>query len=139
MKSIRDLWQKFKSSEPIAKLRSVKNVEIVLAAILALIAIVAYFAISANGRKSRYAPTLATEVKMTDEEQRLSALLSKIQGIGEARVYISYGDKKDVTGVVIVAKGADTSEKRVSVVRCVEIATGASVDQIQIFQMENGG
>ena len=139
MKSIRDFWEMVKRSKPIAKLRSVKNVEIVIAAILSLIAIVAFFAISASGRKPRYASTSAVEAKMTEDELRLSSLLSKMRGIGEARVYISYDDKKEVSGVVIVAKGADTPDKRVSVIRCVETATGATVDQIQIFQMANGG
>ena len=139
MKSIRSLWERIKNSRWFVKLRSVKNIEIVIAAILALIAIVAYFAIASGDRKTKAKASFSVESKMTDEETRLSSILSQMEGIGESKVYISYDNDKKIAGVVVVAKGADSAEKRVSVIRCVEIATGASVDQIQIFQMANGG
>lgn len=136
MKSIPNLSEKVKGL--FSKIKVKKNAEIVIAAILALIAIVAYFAIGAAGRTKSASTGGKISAEMTDEEKRISAMISEIDGIGSARVYISYDDKK-VSGVVVVAKGADKTDKKVQIVRLLEIATGASVDQIQIFQKANGG
>lgn len=45
----------------------------------------------------------------TDIEMRLTNLLNQMQGVGESCVMITYQDKDNVEGVVIVAEGGDNA------------------------------
>jgi len=139
MKLIRDKWNRLKESKLLAKLRSVKNIEIILAAVLALIAIVLYFSVTAVSRAEKSAGDTSVFAEMTDSEKRLSDTISQIDGIGEASVLITLGGDGAPVGVVVVASGANSIEKRVQIIRCVEIATGVTVDKIQVYKKANGG
>ena len=135
MKFLRDAKNKIANSKLITKLKGVKNLEIVLAVLLAAVAVVAYVAISVGGgaKKSE------TQVQMTEAEARVAEVISEISGVGKTRVLITNGADKSVVGVVVVAEGASTMDSRVKMIRLVEKATGATVDQIEIFEMAKGG
>ena len=137
MKFLHDIKEKVGKSRLVAKLKTVKNIEIVIAVVLALVAAVTYFAISA--KKSNSATTGSKSVQMTEEEARLAELISEISGVGRSRVLITTGVEEEVIGVVVVAEGASDVNNRVKMIRCVEKATGATVDEIEIFEMANGG
>lgn len=136
MKFLHDVKSKIAKSKWFVKLKSVKNVEIVLAVALAAIAIVAYVAISLGGGAKK---TQSAEPQMTEAEARVAQVISEISGVGKARVLITAGADKSVVGVVVVAEGANNIDSRVKMIRCVSAATGASVDQIEIFEMAKGG
>lgn len=136
MRSIRSIKERIASNKVISRLKKVKNIEIVIAVILALIAAIAYFAI---GAKSSESASTNANVAMSEGEARLAELISEIAGVGKSRVLITTGSEKEVVGVVVVAEGVTDMSNRVKVIRCVEKATGATVDQIEIFEMENGG
>ena len=135
MKFLRDAKNKIANSKLITKLKGVKNLEIVLAVLLAAVAVVAYVAISVGGgaKKSE------TQVQMTEAEARVAEVISEISGVGKTRVLITNGADKSVVGVVVVAEGASNMDRRVKMIRLVEKATGATVDQIEIFEMAKGG
>ena len=135
MKFLRDAKNKIANSKLITKLKGVKNLEIVLAVLLAAVAVVAYVAISVGGgaKKSE------TQVQMTEAEARVAEVISEISGVGKTRVLITNGADKSVVGVVVVAEGASNMDSRVKMLRLVEKATGATVDQIEIFEMAKGG
>ena len=76
---------------------------------------------------------------MTEAEARVARMISELAGVGEARVLITNGADKAVVGVVIVAEGAESIGNRVKMIRLAEKATGATVDQIEIFEMAKGG
>ena len=135
MKFLRDAKNKIANSKLIPKLKGVKNLEIVLAVLLAAVAVVAYVAISVGGgaKKSE------TQVQMTEAEARVAEVISEISGVGKTRVLITNGADKSVVGVVVVAEGASNMDSRVKMIRLVEKATGATVDQIEIFEMAKGG
>ncbi|MBO4478906.1 MAG: hypothetical protein J5774_00910 [Clostridia bacterium] len=135
MKFLRDAKNKIANSKLITKLKGVKNLEIVLAVLLAAVAVVAYVAISVGGgaKKSE------TQVQMTEAEARVAEVISEISGVGKTRVLITNGADKSVVGVVVVAEGASNMDSRVKMIRLVEKATGATVDQIEIFEMAKGG
>ncbi len=137
MKFLRDLKEKITNSGAFKKLKEVKNLEIIIAALLAIIAIVVYFAVSTKGASQKNA-TQST-VEMTETEARVAKMISDIAGVGKARVLITNGADKEVVGVVVVAEGASDMNNRVKMIRLVEKATGASVDRIEIFEMEKGG
>ena len=46
------------------------------------------------------------EINSTETEQRLENILSQMQGIGKVHVMITYQEKSNVEGVVVVAEGA---------------------------------
>ena len=135
MKLLREAKTKIANSKWFTRLKSVKNLEIVVAVILALIAIVVYFVI-AGGRNAKSASASA---EMTENEKRVAEMISEISGVGDARVLISSGADKEIVGVVVVAEGAGGMDNRVKIIRLVEKATGATVDRIEIFEMEKGG
>ena len=140
MKFIHEFKQKVASSKLITKLKSVKNVEIIIAVVLALVAAVTYFVIAAKGKSKVTSASLNSyKVEMTESEARLARTISDIAGVGEANVLISRSADGEIVGVVVVAKGANDMTNRVKMIRCIEKATGASVDKIEIFEMSNGG
>ena len=138
MNFIREIKSKLAGSKVIAKLKSIKNVEIVIAVILALVAAIAYFAVTALTAKGDEAVETAI-VQMNESEARLAEMISEISGVGRSRVLITNGENAEVIGVVVVAEGAEDMSNRVKMIRCVEKATGATVDKIEIFAMGKGG
>ena len=138
MNFLHNIKSKIASNKAVAKLKKVKNIEIVIALIFALIAAVAYFAVTAKTAKEDSVST-ATAVKMTETESRLAEMISEISGVGRSRVLITTGDDAKVIGVVVVAEGAKDMSNRVKMIRCVAKATGATVDEIEIFEMQKGG
>jgi len=137
MKFLRETKSKIVNSKWYAKLKSVKNLEIIIAAIFAIIAIIVYFAISTSSHQEKTSPKVSVE--MTETEARVSEMISEISGVGDARVLITSATDKSIIGVVVVAEGANGMANRVKILRCVEKATGATVDQIEIFEMGKGG
>lgn len=136
MKFLRDVKGKIVKSKWFGKLKKVKNLEIVLAMALAFVAIVVYFALCFGARGEKVS---RPEIEMTEAEARVARMISELAGVGEARVLITNGADKAVVGVVIVAEGAESMDNRVKMIRLAEKATGARVDQIEIFEMEKGG
>ena len=81
---------------------------------------------------------------MTEEEQRVSATLSKIAGAGETRVSIYYaqeasafgGGSRTPVGAVIVAQGAGDVAVRLNLLRAAETLLGLNANQVDVFLME---
>ena len=135
MKFLREMKGKISESKWFQRLKSVKNLEIIIAVILALVAIVVYFSISVKGGSK----LTSQSTEMSDSEKRIAEMISEISGVGDARVLITSHADKTLLGVIVVAEGLGNMDNRVKIIRLVEKATGATVDQIEIFEMENGG
>ena len=84
---------------------------------------------------------------MTEEEQRVSATLSRIAGAGEIRVSIYYAQAagafgsggRTPVGAVIVAQGAGDVGVRLNLLRAAETLLGLSAAQVEVFPMEEEG
>ena len=139
MNFVRRIKAKLADSKLVTKLKSVKNIEIVIAVILALIAAALYFAVTAKTANNESAATIQTTVQMNENEARLAEMISEISGVGRSRVLITTGNDAQIVGVVVVAEGAENMDNRVKMIRCVEKATGAKVDEIEVFEMQKGG
>ena len=137
MRFVREIKEKITTGKLFAKIKNGKNVEIVIAVILALIAAVSYFLITAKGKSG--GGNSGESLQMNDSESRLAAVISEISGVGKANVMITTDEDREIVGVVVVMEGAEDMGNRVKVIRCVEKATGATVDKIEIFEMTNGG
>ena len=66
-----------------------------------------------------------------DAAEALAAVLSSVQGVGEARVLISEN------GVVIVCSGAESARTRLDIIRAVSSYTGFGSDKITILKARN--
>ena len=81
---------------------------------------------------------------MTEEEQRVSATLSKIAGAGDVRVSIYYaqeasafgGGSRTPVGAVIVAQGAGDIAVRLNLLRAAETLLGLDASRVDVFLME---
>ena len=86
-----------------------------------------------------------SSIAMTEEEQRVSATLSRIAGAGEVRVSIYYAQEassfgssaKTPVGAVIVAQGANQVAVRLNLIRAAETLLGLSAREVDVFAMED--
>ncbi len=68
----------------------------------------------------------------TDEE-KMAAVLSRIQGAGEVSVLLRQDGEG---GAVVVCRGADSAEVRLRIVKAVSAYTGLGSDRIVVLRME---
>ena len=64
-----------------------------------------------------------------EEEARLEALLSRMEGVGQVRLLLSDN------GAAVVCQGADAGSVRLAVTEAVRCYTGLGADRIEIFKM----
>jgi len=82
---------------------------------------------------------------MTEEEQRLSATLSRIAGAGETRISLFYAQPasafgsagREMVGAVIVSQGAGDVKVRLDLMRAAEALLGLDARQVEVFPMED--
>ena len=75
----------------IRKIKSVKNIEIIVCIILIAIILLLYGIVrEAKKKQAESGNAGATIVETASDEERLAAVLSKIQGAGKVEVYIGY-------------------------------------------------
>ena len=73
----------------------------------------------------------ASGIPYTTECERLSALLSSIEGVGETEVLLS------ASGAVVVCDGAERVQVRLAVTEAVAFYTGLGSDRILVMKLEN--
>ena len=91
-----------------------------------------------------FPPGGAVKAGMTEEEQRVSATLSRIAGAGDVRVSIYYaqeasafgGGNRSPVGAVIVAQGASDIAVRLNLLRAAETLLGLDANRVDVFLME---
>lgn len=72
----------------------------------------------------------------TDEEARLSRVLSAMSGAGQVEVAVFYQDENSVPcGAVVVAQGADDVEVRLQLSRAVCTLLGLEPSQVEVFKL----
>lgn len=72
-------------------------------------------------------------------EKRLARTLSDIAGAGEVSVLINEAEDGEVTGVLIVAEGADEVGVKLRLLGAVEAALGVDASRIEIIEMGGTG
>ena len=73
----------------------------------------------------------ATGVSLETEGEKLSALLTQMQGVGRAKVLLSQ------SGAVVVCDGADAAAVRLYVTNAVMSYTGLGSDRISVIKMKS--
>lgn len=85
-----------------------------------------------------------TEPAMTEEEQRISATLSRIAGAGRTRLSIAYAEAESAfsssprtpVGAVIVAEGAGDIAVRLNLIRAAQALLGLPPGAVEVFVSE---
>ena len=89
---------------------------------------------SGSGRTDRAQSADALEstgVSLETEGEKLSSLLTQMQGVGRAEVLLSQ------SGAVVVCDGADTASVRLYVTNAVMSYTGLGSDRISVIKMKS--
>lgn len=102
---------------------------IVVAALIALLILVVFLFFGTGGEESAL-----DDYSKSDAEVRLTALLERIDGVGDTEVMITE-EEGVVTGVVIVCEGADRIMVRNDILNAVSTALNINKNIIAIYSM----
>ena len=116
--------------ENIKKFFNNKTTRIVLLLLIALLLVFAVYRVFFKSEPKTTAVYEATEL-----EERLSRILSKIDGVGDTTVMVSEEDGRAVSAV-IVFRGADSILTRIRVIDAAAGALGISKERILIYPAE---
>lgn len=109
-----------------------KNRTIIIVALLAIV-LIGVLLFSTGGKSST--PTFSSTEK-SQTEQKLSTILSSIEGVGNTDVMINESDGV-VLGVVIVSEGADSIMVKSDILNAVSTALNIDKKIIVIYSMKN--
>ncbi len=80
-----------------------------------------------------------SEAEFSDKEEKLSAVLSQIEGVGRCSVLFRESDKNEKGGALVVCDGADSAAVCLSVKEAVSAYTGLGSNRIVILKTKQGG
>ena len=128
------------------KLKSIKHIEIILAVLFGLIILMVYFSStsssSTNSQTNYEDESLSAVSAYTQEvEQKLTNLLSKIDGVGAVDVMIMIDEKTNletealptITSAVVVAEGARNVWVKLEIVKAVEALLNLNTSNIEVL------
>ena len=107
-----------------------KKLIIVIALLIALICIVYFIDFGKKGATA----TSSTTTKKSETEVKLTAILSSIDGVGEADVMI-HESNGAIVGVIIVCEGANNIMTRNDILNAVATALNVPKSIIAIYSM----
>ena len=81
----------------------------------------------------------STQTGATELETRMEQALSAIKGAGDVRVLINEAADGSVTGVLVVAEGADDIGVRLMLESAVHATLDVDISRIEIVGMEGSG
>lgn len=117
-----------KSSPTIKKLKGIKNIQIVALVFIIAVGLIIYSTVMtsrADGREQQASV-------MTEEEQRLSAALSSIDGAGRVETMITVQNNV-VVGVIVIADGANSITVRLKLLDAAATALGVSKQIVNVY------
>lgn len=139
------LVEKFKNGW--AKLKTIKNIEIIIGIVIICIIVLIYSSVTSNNGGQLNGMKENDIGSASELEQRLGEILSEIEGAGRVSVMVTYETSKGVTqsgsgartegavikGVVIVADGADNVKVRLNLVAASQTLLDIDANSIQIY------
>lgn len=69
-------------------------------------------------------------------EKRIESILSKMSGVGDVSVLLTYAEDK-LEGTVVVSEGAEDTKVKTDIVNAIEAVTGLGKHKIQVYPMEH--
>ena len=112
------------------KIKSIKNLQIIAVVFIIAVALIIYSTVMTS--KSNGDTQTAVSTVMTTDEQRLSAILSNIDGAGKVETMITkQGDT--VMGVLVIADGASDILVRVRLIEAAATALGVEKKVVNVY------
>ncbi len=112
------------------KLKGIKNLQIISVVFIIAVALIIYSTVMTAKNKNDV-KTSANAV-MTSEEQRLSSILSNIDGAGRVETMITQQDGK-IVGVLVIAEGADSITVRLRLMDATVTALGVDKSLVNVY------
>ncbi|MCM1306724.1 MAG: hypothetical protein NC037_05780 [Bacteroides sp.] len=131
-----DIQDERKQNTPVSrggffkKLKGIKNLQIIVVIFIIAVALIIYSTVMTRG--SSASEQTSSNSVMTADEQRLSAILSNIEGAGEVDAMITVDDGK-IAGVLVIADGADSITVRLRLIDATATALGISKNIVNVF------
>lgn len=113
------------------KLKGVKNLQIIVVIFIIAVALVIYSTVMTK-KSAQDGEAVSVGSVQTSDEQRLSAMLSNLVGAGKVETMITQSDGK-ITGVLVIAEGADDITVRIRLIDATATALGVSKDIVSVF------
>lgn len=120
-----------KASGFLKKLKGVKNLQIIVVIFIIAVALVIYSTVMTK-KSAQDGDAVSVGSVQTSDEQRLSAMLSNLVGAGKVETMITQSDGK-ITGVLVIAEGADNITVRIRLIDATATALGVSKDIVSVF------
>lgn len=127
--------QRIGNSAIVKKLKSVKNIRIIAVVFIIAIALIIYSSVVAT-RESKTAFQSQQQTVQSEDEQRLSSILSQIDGAGQVQTMITRTDGQ-IVGVLVIADGAKNPYVRLKLMQASATALGVSEDVISVLCKQN--
>jgi len=129
------LAQRIGNSALVKKLKSVKNIRIIAVVFIIAIALIIYSSVVAS-RESKTVSQSQQQTVQSEDEQRLSSILSQIDGAGQVQTMITRTDGQ-IVGVLVIADGAKNPYVRLKLMQASATALGVSEDVISVLCKQN--
>lgn len=120
-------WDRLKEKPVVKKLRGVKNIQIVAVIFIIAVGLIIYSSVMSATKSSE-----SDASAMTDEETRLSRVLSDIDGAGRVETMIT-SQKGEIVGVIVIAEGADSITVRVRLLDAAATALGVDRKIVNVY------
>ena len=124
------LVERIKSNGIVAKLRGVKNIQIIVAILIIAVALIIYS--NVIGKTKSSSSVSANSSVMTEEETRLASILSEIEGAGQVSAMITKS-VEEVVGVIVIASGAKDITVRLRLVDATATALGVNKNIVSVY------
>lgn len=127
--------QRISNSAIVKKLKSVKNIRIIAVVFIIAIALIIYSSVAAS-RESQSVSQSQPQSVQSEDEQRLSNILSQIDGAGQVQTMITKSDGQ-IVGVLVIADGAKNPYVRLKLMQASATALGVGEDVIDVLCKQN--
>lgn len=122
-----NFFEKVKQHPLCKKILAIKNLRIMVVAIIIAVGLIIYSGIEAN--------ETTVGSNMDAEEIRLATTLSQIDGVGNVQTMITRnGD--EITGVLVVAEGAENISVMLKLLDATSTVMGVDKSVVEVYQME---
>jgi stage III sporulation protein AG len=118
--------ERLKEQPVFKKVLGVKNISIIVVTIIIALTLLIYSSVDKEDSKVN---------DMDDEEMRLSAVLSEIEGAGKVTTMIVREDGK-VKGVLVIAEGAEDISVMLKLLNATSTVMGVDRSVVEVYEME---
>ena len=119
--------ERLKNQPILKKLLAIKNLKIMVIAIIIALGLIIYSDVSTNES--------GVVSNMDQEEIRLASTLSQIEGVGKVQAMITRnGD--EISGVLVIAEGAENISVMLKLLDATATVMGVDKSIVEVYQME---